>query len=1621
MNTLILAFLLFITLTQALECRSPNLRLFIKRTYKTLAAEEVIEIYEGDATGSSLYQFDGVGFDNKEATYELCLAPKKHTFVALDGNNDGWVDGSFFVLTTNGGVTILKGTLDRYTREEWTFYPHYTVALSSSWKYYNKNLDGINWKDSTYDDTEWISYTAGHFPPVSTMTRYYRYTGILPSNLDEFVIYELGMYNKEGIIVYINGQEIYRQNINVSNPSFITPASILDDYVVTRRMTSSFPSWMLTMTQVIISVEVHSHQSIIPLSDPFDFYFIPIYGPCNTRTQDGTVSSSSTISQFPAVNAFDGDIQTTWQFTSPSTIEYNYPERRLELINSYTVYNGKTSSSYDPKSWKLMASNDKVNYILLDYQTDLHFEALGTPLTFNLYASTVSYTYYKLEILSLNGSPTGEIGEIFLNVCLQPIVDPLVLTYPEVKYNLITYMSEVYIRPLSNGFTNFSVSPSLPDGLTITPENGLIQGIPTTISSTPLLITITATSSRQTPGSSSITFIITSCDYPNVRLDIHKMNSNLGTGALESFSLFDNNNELIDTQIGMNSDYVEIYTQTYKYCIPSGIYSITLESTDSFGWARGSTLDVTIPSATTATTSTTTSTYTIARKSLLYTKKESFSFSTLFLSPISLTSYTPSTSVPDITWLFSSQEPQGFTNYTTPSTPTTSRIWLYRIHYSTSPSKLIHSYEFSFKARAGALIFVDGKPFFKANLNSWEFTLNTVPIKGKESSEPSEWFYYTGCISTLSEGQHLFAVALIQKEGYTPIIEDFECKLRLLIESVSISRTWNMNAEHSNTVSGDETAAYHIFEQNYYTRYIGYLNPSYPAPQYITSSFQENRAETMNAYCIVNGFDHPDYDPISWVIEGSLDKQTFKELDREVNIKWTARSQKQCYYLFNQTVPYNYYRLSFLQAATSFPTNDKVSISELEFYIYDYARMSISDLSYSSLHLYGYINTDLSSVFPNHELWNNFDITPSLPLGLTIDTGTGVISGIPKDTLDQSYTISALGPQGLSRCTLIITITTCSLPKALFKIYFEGMGQNSYQNGFELRNANNIKQDSYPNFPAYLERWSITYCVDAGIYNLVMLDSRGDGWDTGMYSIYGEENNIIATGTVIYGERSKVIRFNSGYLIYSDTNIWKYTNVNQHFDDSWKNAYYSDSDWSEAKSDHFIGLSGITQYYRSSVKIPYLGRYSSWELRVRYQAGIVIYIDSTIIYINHMPSIYTESTYATMTSSSPIIAYTSGSTQTSLLVAGTSIIAVEIHNAEDHGIDTSFRFSLKIHPDNHEGIVDGYVSTSHPGYKDDYYIETEDKAFDGKTSTKYFGVSTCKDQWLQWTYNNNRKEYINSWSFARGSMANRVPSELTLLGSNDNGTQWKILYWSKNVTFGDILSLDSVRRFSFYNLEAYNSYRILMNGYCTEGFEVSEIQFYTKFIGSYCTAIDGYEPQLEGEYSYLECPGGYNGYRYRLCSQLQFQEEINECVLRTPVSIYYEHAYIYKAMAYMSFTPTIVAAEYNMTITPSLPAGLFFSYKDGTISGMPLLPNDITEYTVTIANRLGSISTTFSLTIDKPSQTSLIVAIVICIILLVVIIGLVVLCVIFTKRREQASKQRKQKKLDTNIMKKSLL
>ncbi|MGX7668412.1 T9SS type A sorting domain-containing protein [Flavobacterium pedocola] len=148
------------------------------------------------------------------------------------------------------------------------------IPTGSSWKYLdNGSNQGTNWTATTFDDASWASgnaqlgygdgdeATVVSYGPSSTnkyITTYFRKTFTL-TNPTDYVNYTLKVRRDDGVVVYINGTEVYRNNMPTGTIAYNTGASTAcsDDG-------GSFLTATLTQSAFVagtntIAVEIHQN------------------------------------------------------------------------------------------------------------------------------------------------------------------------------------------------------------------------------------------------------------------------------------------------------------------------------------------------------------------------------------------------------------------------------------------------------------------------------------------------------------------------------------------------------------------------------------------------------------------------------------------------------------------------------------------------------------------------------------------------------------------------------------------------------------------------------------------------------------------------------------------------------------------------------------------------------------------------------------------------------------------------------------------------------------------------------------------------------------------------------------------------------------------------------------------------------------------------------------------------------------------------------------------------------------------------------------------------------------------------------------------------------------------
>ena len=354
-------------------------------------------------------------------------------------------------------------------------------------------------------------------------------------------------------------------------------------------------------------------------------------------TTDGTISgtptelSTATTYTITATNTGGSDTATvtiTVNAVIPSSLDYS--------PDSFTLTNGTAMTSVTPTvnggaitSWTISAT-------------------LPAGLTFSTTDGTISgtptelstSTTYTITATNSGGSDTATVT-ITVNA-----VTPSGLDYDPDSFTLTNGTAMTSVTPTVNGgaITSWSISPSLPSGLTFETSNGTVWGRPTIVSST-TTYTITATN---TGGSDTATVTITVNDVAPSSL----------TYSPNSFTL---TNGTAMTSVTPSVNGGDVTSWTISATLPAGLTFSTTDGTISgtpTELSTATTYTVTATNTGGSDTATVTITVNAVAPSSLDYDPDTFVLS----NGTAMTSVTPTVNGGDITsWTISATLPAGLT------------------------------------------------------------------------------------------------------------------------------------------------------------------------------------------------------------------------------------------------------------------------------------------------------------------------------------------------------------------------------------------------------------------------------------------------------------------------------------------------------------------------------------------------------------------------------------------------------------------------------------------------------------------------------------------------------------------------------------------------------------------------------------------------------------------------------------------------------------------------------------------------------------------------------------------------------------------------------------------------
>lgn len=1553
------------------------------RTTKNYAGEEGVSITKGIA-GEVVWSLT-TGETYKTITETICLAKIKYTVKMTDSYGDGWSSGSNLVLkigeTELGTYTLNSGKTGSASFSLMEEYP-----FGSAWKHTNSAQTGSGWRTEAVTWDETIPY-----PDVTSTTRYFRRTVAVNRTLLNSVV--MSIKTNTGFVAYLNGEVLYKWNMPEGEITSSTYA--LSSTTTTPRaysaLTALFPSLGSSME---LAVEVHATASTVSGEETFDASFYFGFGGDDSRIDsDGVADASHSATGAESVGyIFDGTTSTKWSysFTTSATgwATWTFNDGRRETINRYYIATANDVPGRDPHTWNVYGSNDPTDsnsWVILDSRT----ETLGTDrLTYHSFdmSNLAAFNAYKLEILERESSSVNmvQLSEWDLILGDVPVVLPGI-SYPETSYSVMSGL-EVTITPEQNsGYNQWTISGpggvSLPSGLTINADTGVISGTPTAGQASTVYTVSANYIATSTSYSTTLTLTVEACTFPTHSIVRVTKSQNQITG--ENFQIL-NGEETIYS-------YTSSSAATAVMCLAAGTYTVAMQDSAGTAWDESSfvTIEILV----------TGSYMTIAKIRQTQEADETTYFSVVFpISPMETNTsvkYLADGTVP-ANWYTSSFSDSSWTTFSSSPRPSTAnKILLFRTTFNVASKTNIHGFELRLKARWGVVVYLNGNELYRRYVTG-DITSSTTAEGGKTTAY---WRSIVGRATDLNLNNNVLAVALVNMNTAAATV-DFDMIMRLMSSTVKYPRYWDVSSTDSE-----------LFDLKTTTRY--YKDKSTEPEQSITLTLSDDRAEVFNKYCIVTNWDTPRSDPREWEISGSNDDETYTTIKTETEVYFEDRLKSYCFYMPTSSVAYTFWRLT-LKKARSDDTSNYYSLVQWNLFLEDLSAAEVPTFAMTPSTLVGYTGASFPVATASSVYYTGYTIEPTLPSGLHLNSNDGAITGVLSEPLAAStYTLSAINHLGETKQTTIsIAVEICGNDKISFTLEFT-LSSGASTCSYELKDMATGTVVDYRDSLIDYSTMTVPMCSSATTYTLVLKKTTTAGWGSNHVSVKLADGTTLLTESLAAGVTSKEYNFNPAYVIPPRFTEWNYLVDGSEAPSGW-NTVSGAPAWSTAMPKAFPVATGVTQYYYKKFTVESMDEFSTFDVTVSVKAGAIIYLNGQEIRRVNLPEAeVTASTAATQEYSATTDITTGLWVQANNVVVGENILAVELHRYESNEASNSFDGSAIFILNGMYMVINGVGSTT-PAVEGD---TGSDKAFDNNSSTMTVIDTMCVGAIFDWTWDNERREVITNYGIMTTSTCNnRHPSGWVISGSND-GENWTMLQQKYNQLF---TQYSQQLRLDFYNDVPYNKYRLevmecnnnALDTECTgNSVQLADLYLFTKRQDDMCAAVGEFKPALNGDYSYVSCPDFYEGTRQRLCVDGVFNDEENLCSVVAPERIYYEQNPIelYRNKLMTPVKPILLGKEIVVTIFPTLPSGLSLNSETGEISGTPTDLYESARFTVTGTNSAGNIKTYISISVvEAPINWTLIIILIVVVVIIVVVIIVAIVMVV-------KGKSKKTKKMPKNV------
>ena len=516
--------------------------------------------------------------NNKEWSQALCLSGSRYVVeMATEGTYNRWERYSYLYIRAMLSTTEYDTVARLHSYSDWDFPTsgevnvQWSVAPQSQWSYKMSEVPS-NWLEAS----DWTESAMGSFPAATNQIQLYKKTFTI-DDLSDVSGFVLSLRYRYGCVIYVNRHEVFRNGVS---GELSTSSSSSNDYTSINYHQISLPAKTVATDDTAsvnylvagsntIAIAIVA-QTASQTTSVFDCA-VRLMSALNSRVFDYTVSYKG-INGNPQNMLDQHDGFTMYNNNGDNYYTITFKNDRREWISGVTMYM-TTTETQNVGEFVLKARNsDSEEWTTLKTVTGLTYFVKGDYRKVWLDNNKPWNQYQFTNFTSGNpASPYWRLGTVDLTCDMIPVIPELAYATPLTITKDIA-MTDLYPSVDVSHYYDFTVSPELPEGLSLDKWKGRISGTPTESQSAK---TYTITAKKYGGGSSTTTIEITvdtcSGDKSLITLGVF-MNNWL---TMSSFKLYRGKTASGDV-VESNETFEQNVINYGYFCLTPDLYTVAL-------------------------------------------------------------------------------------------------------------------------------------------------------------------------------------------------------------------------------------------------------------------------------------------------------------------------------------------------------------------------------------------------------------------------------------------------------------------------------------------------------------------------------------------------------------------------------------------------------------------------------------------------------------------------------------------------------------------------------------------------------------------------------------------------------------------------------------------------------------------------------------------------------------------------------------------------------------------------------------------------------------------------------------------------------------------------------------